>query len=36
MFKESNKFENVELDSNLICEMVGKMMDKPYDGNYLQ
>ena len=28
--------DNVELDSNLICEMVGKMMDKPYDGNYLQ
>lgn len=28
--------ENVKLDQNVICEMVSKMMQKPYDGNYLQ
>ena len=28
--------DNVELDSELICDMVEKMMDKPYGGNYLK
>lgn len=28
--------DNVELDSNIICDMVEKMMDKPYKGNYLR
>lgn len=27
---------NVELDSALICDMVEKMMDRPYEGNYLK
>lgn len=26
---------DVELDKDKICEMVSKMMDKPYNGNYL-
>lgn len=28
--------ENVVLDSELICDMVEKMMDRPYGGNYLR
>lgn len=28
--------DNVELDSDVVCDMVGKMMGRPYDGNYLQ
>ena len=28
--------ENVQLDAEIICDMVEKMMDKPYDGNYLK
>lgn len=28
--------DNVELDSELICDMVEKMMDRPYEGNYLK
>lgn len=28
--------DNVKLDSDLICEMVENMMNKPYDGNYLK
>lgn len=28
--------DNVELDPNIICNMVEKMMDRPYNGNYLQ
>lgn len=28
--------DNVVLDSELICDMVKKMMDRPYDGNYLK
>lgn len=28
--------ENVQLDAEIICDMVEKMMDRPYDGNYLK
>lgn len=28
--------QGVELDGNIICEMVDKMMSKPYAGNYLK
>ena len=28
--------DNVELDSDIICDMVEKMMDRPYEGNYLK
>ncbi len=28
--------DNVVLDSELICDMVEKMLDRPYDGNYLK
>lgn len=28
--------DNVCLDSEVICEMVSKMMNKPYNGNYLK
>lgn len=28
--------DNVVLDSELICDMVEKMMDRPYGGNYLK
>jgi len=28
--------EGLELDGKIICEMVSKMMEKPYDGNYLK
>lgn len=28
--------DNVELNPDIICNMVGNMMDKPYGGNYLQ
>lgn len=28
--------DNVELNSNIICDMVEKMMDRPYEGNYLE
>lgn len=28
--------DNVELDSDIICDMVKRMMDKPYEGNYLK
>ena len=28
--------DNVELDSDIICGMVEKMMDRPYEGNYLK
>lgn len=30
------KIDNVELNAETICDMVEKMMDKPYDGNYLK
>lgn len=28
--------DNVDLNADIICDMVEKMMDKPYDGNYLK
>ena len=28
--------EGLDLDGEVICEMVSKMMSKPYEGNYLQ
>lgn len=28
--------ENVQLDAEIICDMVEKMMERPYDGNYLK
>lgn len=28
--------ENAQLDAEIICDMVEKMMDRPYDGNYLK
>lgn len=28
--------ENVQLDAEIICDMVEKMMDRSYDGNYLK
>lgn len=28
--------ENVQLNAETICDMVKKMMDRPYDGNYLK
>ena len=28
--------ENVQLDAEIICDMVEKMMDRPYDGNYIK
>lgn len=28
--------ENDQLDAEIICDMVEKMMDRPYDGNYLK
>lgn len=32
----SQGIDNVVLDSELICDMVEKMLDRPYDGNYLK
>ena len=28
--------DNVKLDSDIICDMVAKMMNRPYEGNYLK
>lgn len=30
------KIDNVELNADTICDMVDKMMGKPYEGNYLK
>lgn len=31
-----NIIDGIELDKDKICDMVSKMMGKPYDGNYLE
>ena len=28
--------DNVELNPDIICNMVDNMMNRPYEGNYLQ
>ena len=30
------RIDGVELNSEVICDMVGRMMEKPYEGNYLK